>query len=342
MAPSKQESTTYEPSLVCKLLILGCRLLIPDRLLAALRDITPRKQAEEVLSKLNAQLQEANEKLQKLDEAKSRLISNTSHEFRTPLNAINNYTQLLQEEIYGPLTEKQRKAVLGLKECTHHLLQMINDLLDLSKIEAGELEVNFEEVELGALCRAAAETAEAGAAAGAVRVSLDLALELPVIHTDPRWLKQILLNLLGNALKFTQQGQVQLGVLLDASGETLTLSVSDTGIGISESDLESIFEPFRQADDSATRKFGGAGLGLNITQRLLALLGGKIEATSRKGKGSTFTVTLPIDGSAHVDPETQRRGAGNSRTCRSQTSFIHYTSRERPGSCASSRAKPSR
>ena len=279
--------------------------------LAALRDITPRKQAEEVLRKLNAQLQEANEKLQKLDEAKSRLISNTSHEFRTPLNAINNYTQLLQEEIYGPLNEKQRNAVSGLTDCTQHLLQMINDLLDLSKIEAGELEVNFEEVDLAAECRAAAETAQAGAAPGALRVSLDLASELPVIHTDPRCLKQILLNLLGNALKFTEQGQVQLGVRRDASGETLTLSVSDTGIGISESDLENIFEPFRQADDSATRKFGGAGLGLNITRRLLELLGGRIEATSRKGKGSTFTVTLPIDGRAHVDEESSvtRRGA---------------------------------
>ena len=278
--------------------------------LAALRDVTAHKQAEEVLRKLNAQLQETNEELRKLDEAKSRLISNTSHEFRTPLNAINNYTQLLQEEIYGPLTEKQRNAVSGLKECTHHLLQMINDLLDLSKIEADQLGVNFEEVDLAAECRAAVQTAQAGAAADAVRVTLNLVSELPVIHTDPRWLKQILLNLLGNALKFTEQGQVQLGILPDASGETITLSVSDTGIGISESDLESIFEPFRQADDSATRKFGGAGLGLNITRRLLELLGGTIEATSRKGKGSTFTVTLPIDGSAHVDVESATTGRG--------------------------------
>ncbi|MBI4700944.1 MAG: response regulator [Deltaproteobacteria bacterium] len=264
-------------------------------LLASIRDITERKRAERALCELN-------ERLDQVDRSRSRFIAHMSHELRTPLGAMTNYVQLLEEELYGPLTAEQRKGTTGIRECAEHLLAVINDILDLSRIDAGRLPVHREPVELGPMCAELVETARALARGGPVEIRAQIEPGLPEILTDPARLRQILLNLLSNAVKFTREGVIWLRAEPEDGAERVRLSVGDTGVGIASSEIGRVFDAFYQVDSSPTREFGGAGLGLSIAKGLCELLGGTITVSSRPAAGSTFTVVLPVRPGAAEQP----------------------------------------
>ena len=220
---------------------------------------------------------------------RSRFFASLSHELRTPINAVIGYNHLLQEQIFGELSERQHEALEKANRSAQHLLELIDDILDISKIEAGKLEVFPEPVDLAALVRDTATTVHLQARAK----EIDLDIEAPEgcdIQTDPARVRQILLNLLSNAVKFTDEGGVRL--TLEAADSTVAIQVRDTGPGIAPDDLERIFEEFEQAEGSAGR--GGTGLGLAISRRLAELLGGSLQVESEVGKGSLFTLTLPL------------------------------------------------
>ncbi|MDZ7374529.1 MAG: ATP-binding protein [candidate division KSB1 bacterium] len=223
---------------------------------------------------------------------KSQFLSNVSHELRTPLNAILGYTQhVLQQD--RSLSEDSRESLRRVIASGRQLLQLINDLLDLSKIEAGRLEINRQPVDLRKLVLGCLATIEPGAREKGLQLRLELPAGSRRVHTDPLRLQQILLNLLSNAVKFTDQGEVLLRVREDE--RWLAIDVVDSGIGIDPAYHEVIFESFRQVDGSPTRKAGGTGLGLAISRKLARLLGGDLTVESEPGKGSTFTLRIPYD-----------------------------------------------
>ncbi|HEV2130449.1 MAG TPA: HAMP domain-containing sensor histidine kinase, partial [Longimicrobiaceae bacterium] len=223
--------------------------------------------------------------------AKSDFLSVMSHELRTPLNGIISYADLLDLEINGPLSERQRHQLGRIKTSAAHLLELVEEILTYTRVEAEKEEVHPETTELGTLVRETVALVEPAAADKGLTFEVD-APEAPVwIESDPHKLRQILLNLVGNAVKFTPEGRVV--VEAGAVGDTLLLRVRDTGIGIAPEHLERVFEPFWQADSSKSRRVGGTGLGLSITRKLAQLLGGDVEVQSELGRGSTFTVRLP-------------------------------------------------
>ena len=215
-----------------------------------------------------------------------------SHELRTPLNAVIGYSALLVDGIAGPLNSTQFDYVTRSRAAAEHLLSLINDILDLSKIEAGKMPVHIDRVRLAELIREVAEQVEPMIASRDLGFSAVVAPDCPVVETDKTKIKQILLNLLSNAVKFTNKGSVNLGVRCD--GDAIVLEVQDTGVGIKEEEMDAIWEDFRQLDQSRTRSFGGTGLGLSITRRLTQQLNGTVNVTSEFGVGTTFTVRLPI------------------------------------------------
>ncbi|MCG8423997.1 MAG: ATP-binding protein [Proteobacteria bacterium] len=252
--------------------------------LATLRDITQRKKDEKALHLLNQKLRDASM-------AKSRFVSNTSHELRTPLNAINNYAQLLDEGVYGPLTESQHRAVEGILECCGYQRRLIGDILDLAKVEAGYIEIAYATVNVSEICRDVMNTCRGLMTSTNVELTSEVADGLPDIRTDPTRLRQILICLLDNAIKFTSRGRICLRA--QSTTNRVVASVSDTGIGIAPENLQEIFHPFIKVDNEVTSRFPGAGLGLSISQRLTELLGGTIAVCSQQGEGTTFTVSLP-------------------------------------------------
>jgi signal transduction histidine kinase/HPt (histidine-containing phosphotransfer) domain-containing protein len=223
--------------------------------------------------------------------AKSEFLANVSHEIRTPINALLGIAELLAE---SELTPEQRRHVQVFRSSGHSLFELINDLLDLSKIEAGRLELHEEPLRLRALLEDRIALLAARAREKGLALQLDITDDVPaVVRGDATRLAQALTNLLGNAIKFTPAGSVRLAVARDGS-EGLAFTVSDTGIGIAPSKLETIFEPFTQADGSVTRAFGGTGLGLSITRSLVQLMGGTIGVESTPGAGTRFTIRLPM------------------------------------------------
>ncbi len=286
---------------------------MPDgNILALIRDITDRKQVEKDLYALNdnleqqvavrtEELQSALVRAEAADRIKSAFLATMSHELRTPLNSIIGFTGLVIQGLAGPLNAEQSKQLGMVRSSAHHLLDLINDVLDISKIEAGQLEVRTERFQLldslthvAALVRPLAE-----------KKGLELTIiappELEEVVSDKRRVEQILINLITNAIKFTEQGHVTVTTELvsghESKGEpcpVLSLRVEDTGIGITPEDLATLFQPFRQVDSGLTRQHEGTGLGLAICRRLATLLGGEISAMSEFGKGSAFTVTIPL------------------------------------------------
>jgi PAS domain S-box-containing protein len=255
---------------------------------------------EQSIREATAELQEQNRQLawqgQELERAyrhKSEFLASMSHELRTPINALLGYTALLRERIYGDLTPRQDEALQRMQSSSGHLLELVNDILDLARIEAGRMPVHLEAVLLGELVGSVVDSVEPLARAKALELRVDVPADLPALITDRTRVKQIVLNLLSNAVKFTREGGVSLTARPLAAGEGVELEVADTGIGIEPAALAGIFDDFRQVDQSSTREFGGTGLGLSIVRKLLGLLGGSIRVESAPSVGSTFTVTLP-------------------------------------------------
>ncbi|MFH1732058.1 MAG: response regulator [Planctomycetota bacterium] len=265
-----------------------------------------RQQAEE-LEVQRRQVEEA-------DRLKSEFLANMSHELRTPLNSVMALSQLMISRGLGKDLAQEAEYLRVIERNGRQLLELINDVLDLSKIEAGRQEVILSEFEPRKLAEAAVATARPLAAQKSLTVAVRIADDVPAVHSDRDKVRQILLNLLSNAVKFTETGGI--GVTVSAAAGGVAFAVTDTGLGIAETDLEHIFDEFRQLDGSTTRKHGGTGLGLTISQRLARLLGGQIAVTSEPGKGSTFTLTLPpqcpagTSGRAPAAEGRPRPGAG--------------------------------
>jgi len=215
-----------------------------------------------------------------------------SHELRTPLNAILGYTELILDKIYGDVPEKIQEILERLEKNGRHLLNLINDVLDLSKIEAGQLKLSLSEYSMEELVQTVSTSVEALAAEKNLELNVKVSTDLTIGKGDEQRIAQVLLNLLANAIKFTQEGEVRLEVVV--SNETFLVSVSDTGIGLSQSDQKRIFKEFHQVDSSSTREKGGTGLGLSIAKRIVEMHGGRIWVESVLGKGSTFWFTLPV------------------------------------------------
>lgn len=250
---------------------------------------------------LYSEIEEKNRQLQEADRLKSIFLASMSHELRTPLNSIIGFTGILLQEMVGRLNEEQKKQLTMVKGSGQHLLDLINDLLDVSKIEAGKADVSVEEF---ALADVANEVTEAISPA-ATNKELDVVTKLQddiVLLSDRRRVKQVLTNLVSNAVKFTDHGQVTVtGKQLEK--EQVEFQVSDTGIGMKREDIQRLFQPFQQLDQSLTREDEGTGLGLYLCRKIIDLLGGTIKAESDYGTGSTFTATLPLQ---HESGKTRR------------------------------------
>ena len=285
----------------------------PIAIVSVLHDLTQQVENErlyEALKQLNAELEERiaaatadlaqqneqlmwqSDELGKASKLKSDFLANMSHELRTPLNAVIGYSALLVDGIAGQLNPTQFDYIARSRAAAEHLLSLINDILDLSKIEAGKMPVHIERVRLPELIREVTEQVEPMVSMRDLGFSAIVAPDCPIVETDKTKIKQILLNLLSNAVKFTNRGSVNLGVRRD--GDSIVLEVQDTGVGIKDEEMEAIWEDFRQLDQSRTRSFGGTGLGLSITRRLTQQLNGTVGVTSEFGVGTTFTVRLPI------------------------------------------------
>jgi len=244
------------------------------------------------LETANKELQKANVKIMEADRLKSEFLANMSHELRTPMNAIIGFTRLVRRKAVDVLPEKQLDNLEKVEVSANQLLALINDILDLSKIEAGKMSLNVMSFEFAPLVDTCFSTVEPMVKNQTVQLIKDVPEDLAELQSDPDKLKQIIINLLSNALKFTNKGEVKLSARLETN--SLIIDVSDTGEGIPDDALEYIFDEFRQVDGSSTRKHGGTGLGLSITKKLTKILGGSIEARSVEGKGSTFTVRIPF------------------------------------------------
>jgi signal transduction histidine kinase len=253
--------------------------------------------AQSVLAIQNARLfREVEIKGRQLEVAsrhKSQFLANMSHELRTPLNAILGYAELILDNIYGDMPQRMRGVLERVQTNGKHLLGLINDVLDLSKIEAGQLTLTLEDYSIGDVVQNVVTAIEPLAAEKSLTLKVELPTDLPTAHGDQRRLTQVLLNLVGNAIKFTDSGEVAIKVAI--GNGAYTLAVRDTGPGIDPADQSKIFEEFQQADSSSTKTKSGTGLGLSISRRIVAMHGGRIWVKSTPGRGSTFFVKIPVN-----------------------------------------------
>ncbi|MBN1826461.1 MAG: response regulator [Candidatus Eisenbacteria bacterium] len=257
-----------------------------NTMVRSLRERDRRLQANRVA------LETSNRELKRLDQRKSVFLANMSHELRTPLNAIIGFSEVLRDRCFGELTEKQGEYISDIWESGHHLLSLINDILDLSKIEAGMMRVERSRFGPENLIRRSVVMIKEKAGQHGIRIEVETE-DLPgLIEADERKLKQVIYNLLANAVKFTPEGG-RIGIRAAAAGGTMTVTVWDTGIGIPEKDRERIFDKFEQVDDSEARRYEGTGLGLSLTRSMVQLMGGTLHVESEEGKGSRFIFTLP-------------------------------------------------
>jgi signal transduction histidine kinase len=290
-------------------LFVACRRSVAEIQDTALRtaaleqEVRTREQAEREASLTAAQLRITQQQAEAATRAKSDFLASMSHELRTPLNAIILYSELLQEEARdheqaGTLNDLERIRTAG-----NHLLQLINGILDLSKIEAGKMTLALEQFDIRAVVNDVVDTVTALAHKNQNQLVVRCADDIGLMHSDMMKTRQILLNLLGNAAKFTRNGTITVDVDPRVDGDTssIVFTVSDTGVGMTEEQAGKVFDAFTQADVRTTRKYGGTGLGLAIVSRFCTLMGGRVSVESQPGLGSRFKVTLPLDVTSVVD-----------------------------------------
>jgi signal transduction histidine kinase len=238
------------------------------------------------------ELQMLNERLRQANNAKSEFLANMSHELRTPMNAILGFVEMLLDDLYGEIPPHLREPLMDIQVNGKHLLNLINDVLDLSKIEAGRMELALEDYSVQELVESVAASLNSLAAEKGIAFDTRVQPGIKLAYGDSRRIMQCLMNLAGNALKFTKQGRVEVGV--EQAQNLLRYHVADTGIGIPKDQIDEVFGEFRQADAAITREFGGTGLGLNITKKFVEMHGGRIWVESELGKGSTFFFEVPL------------------------------------------------
>jgi signal transduction histidine kinase len=246
------------------------------------------------------EIQDKSRQLEEASQHKSQFLANMSHELRTPLNAILGYTELMADGAYGELSDTMLGVLKKLEAQGKHLLGLISDVLDLSKIEAGQLVLELSDYCIEDIAQTVRSTLEPLAADKKLGFKVEVAPRLPSGRGDGRRLTQVLINLVGNAIKFTDAGEV--AIKAEANNGSFHVSVSDTGPGISADDQQRLFQEFQQADNTITKKKGGTGLGLAISKRIIEMHGGKIWVESQPGHGSTFTFTLPVIVDRQVEP----------------------------------------
>ncbi len=246
------------------------------------------------LKEAHKEIEDKNLKLKESDRLKSEFLANMSHELRTPMNAIIGFSSLMEERIYGEITAKQEDALEKIGKNAKALLQLINDILDLSRIEAGKIALSPSEFELKQLVEEIVVTMEPLIQQKSFELEKTIDADIPELFVDRNRLNQIIVNLLTNSIKFTKEGKIAIDAKVVDSGKKVEITVADTGVGIHENDLPYVFEEFRQADGSSTRQYGGTGLGLSITKKLLDLLGGEIKAESVYGKGTRMVFRIPV------------------------------------------------
>ncbi len=254
-----------------------------------------RERLEQTVKKRTAQLEDAMQGARAANEAKSQFLANMSHELRTPMNAIIGYTEMLVEDAEDLGQDDFIPDLKKIHTAGKHLLALINDILDLSKIEAGKMELYCEDFEVSSLMKEIASTIHSLVEKNANQLELEYGDELGIMHSDLTKVRQCLFNLLSNACKFTEKGTITLSAdRIEADADSLIrFRVADTGIGVPPEKLERLFEEFTQADASTTRKYGGTGLGLTITRKFCEMMGGAIRVTSKIGEGTTFVIELP-------------------------------------------------
>ncbi|MDK2892473.1 PAS domain-containing sensor histidine kinase [Methanohalophilus sp.] len=251
------------------------------------KDITDRKRIEKNIYDAKIAAEEANQ-------AKSMFLANMSHELRTPLNSIIGFSQVLKEKAFGDLNEKQERYVSNILNSGKHLLNIINDILDLAKVESNDFELSPEKISLPECCNEIKTLMQPLANKKSINLKTNLETEDREIYADKTKIKQIMYNLVNNAIKFTPEyGTVEINV--KQINNKLQVSVSDTGIGISKKDQEMIFEPFKQVESASNRKYEGTGLGLALVKKYVEMHGGEVWVESKPGKGSTFSFTIPTD-----------------------------------------------
>ena len=251
------------------------------------------KNTSKVLQEQNTELEAQRKNVEEANKLKSEFLSNMSHELRTPLNSIMNLSRILMKQAGNKLNDEENNYLEIVERNGKTLLSLINDILDLSKIESGKMDIKPELISIGSLLKLIGENMHSFSVEKGLSVNFHIPDKLPKVKTDETRLYQVLSNIISNALKFTEKGSVDISVIHDS--ENIIIEVKDTGIGISKKILPLIFEEFRQADGTTTRKYQGTGLGLAIANKTTIILGGKIQVESELGKGTVFTITIPVE-----------------------------------------------
>jgi signal transduction histidine kinase/DNA-binding response OmpR family regulator len=277
------------------------------------RDISERKRVEEKLRESRDKLSAANAALEKASRLKDEFLASMSHELRTPLTGILGLAEALQLQTFGILNEKQTKALQNMETSGHHLLDLINDILDLSKIEAGKFDLQMENCDVVELCQASLQLTKGMAHQKRQNIGFSIDPVSIIINVDKRRLKQMLVNLLSNAIKFTPEGgNLGLEVKGSVRESTVEFCVWDKGIGIGKENLDRLFMPFSQLDASLSRQYSGTGLGLSLVRNMAELHGGSVKVESVLGQGSRFTIVLPwLHSDTEVIDEGRRIGSGS-------------------------------